>query len=390
MKWGIYFIGLAALVATSCHEADSNQITLADPSNFTQTIDNEPVALYTLFAKGAQNQEEALSKKAIIVQITNYGGRIVSLLAPDKTGKYADVALGYNSLDEYINNTGERYLGPIIGRYGNRIANGQFAIDDMVFTIPQNNNGQCLHGGIVGFDKSPWKVVHVDNNSLTLSLLSPDGTDGFPGNIQTEVRFSLGNDNDLHICYTATTDKTTVLNLTDHVFFNLAGEGSGTILNHILQLNASHFTPVSDVLIPTGEVANVFGSPFDFRTPTRIGERIDNEDPQLKNGKGYDHNWVLDRHSDKEAELAVVLTEPTSGRVLEVFTDQPGIQFYSGNFFSGTAKGKSGKPLAYREGLALETQKFPDSPNQPQFPSTRLEPGETYTHTCIYQFSTTD
>ena len=244
-----------------------------------------------------------------------------------------------------------------------------------------------MHGGIKGLDMVVWDVDSVAKNLIRFSYLAPDGQDGFPGNLKINVEYSLTDDNEFKITYKATTDKPTVINLSNHAFFNLKGESNGTITDNELTIYASHTTPIDSVLIPTGEIASVENTPFDFRKPKTIGERIEENNPQLKNGKGYDHNWVLDRKSNNEVELAAELFEPRSGRLLQVYTDQPGLQFYSGNFFDGKTNGKFGNPIKFREALALETQKFPDSPNQPNFPSTRLDPGQTYTQTCIYKFS---
>lgn len=372
---------------TGCANDTQEVVTLADAASFAATIDGQDVQLYTIYSKGARNLKQAIRKKAIIVQICNYGARIVSVFTPDKNGHYDNVSLGYASLDHYLNNNGERYLGPIVGRYGNRIAKGQFVLDSTLYSLPVNNNGQCLHGGLIGVDSVPWEVVEVSENKIVMTLLSPDGSDGFPGNVQIRVQYYAGSSNDLQIYYKATTDKPTVLNLTNHAFFNLHGEGQGTILDHTMMINADAIIPIDSVLIPQGPPMPVEGTPFDFRIPTVIGQRINRDHPQLINGKGYDHTWVLTRKSNAPAvALAVRVTEPVSGRTLEVRTDQPGVQFYSGNFFDGKGIGASGKPIGLREGLALETQCFPDSPNRPDFPSTRLDPGQIYTHNCIYTF----
>lgn len=360
----------------ACGGNKKSEFTLLDPSAFETKLDDKPIALYTLD-----------SGNGLTVQVTNYGLRVVSIWTPDRDGNYADVAIGYENIDRYLNNKGERFMGCIVGRYANRIAKGQFELDGTTYQLPINNNGQTLHGGLRGLDMLAWDVQEVTSNSIRFSYISPDGDEGFPGNLTLDVKYTLTPDNGLKMEYTATTDKPTVVNLSNHSFFNLKGDGGGTITDHILTINAGKTTPVDSVLIPTGELAPVDGTPFDFRTPTAIGERINADDTQLKNGLGYDHNWALDRKSAGDVELAVTLYEPVSGRVMEVYTDQPGVQFYSGNFFNGTGSSKSGKPIGYREALALETQKFPDSPNHPHFPSTRLNPGEVYKQTCIYKFS---
>jgi aldose 1-epimerase len=351
-------------------------LSLLDKAAFETTIDEKQTSLYTLN-----------SGNGVIAQVTNFGARVVSVWTPDRDGKYEDIAVGYENIGRYINNTGERFLGCVVGRYANRIAKGQFMIDGTVYQLPVNNNGQTLHGGLKGLDMVVWNVDTVSDNEIKFSYSSPDGDDGFPGNLEIEMTYSLTPQNEFRISYRAITDKRTVINLSNHAFFNLKGEANGTITDHILTINASYITPVDSVLIPTGEIAPVDGTSFDFRKATAIGARINDDNQQLKNGLGYDHNWALD-NCDGLMALAARLYEPTSGRVLEVWTDQPGIQFYSGNFFDGTYNGKSGKPIAFREALALETQKFPDSPNHPDFPSTVLNPGDVYTHTCIYKFLT--
>ena len=373
-KTAILFGALCCLAACG---TKTDKPALLDASAFSTEVDNKPVALYTLE-----------SGNGLYMQVTNLGGRVVSLFAPDKTGKYEDVVLGFNNIDSYLHNPGERYLGPVVGRYANRIARGQFMLDGVTYQLPLNNNGQTLHGGLTGLDMVAWNVDEVTDNEIKMSYVSPDGTDGFPGNLTVRMTYTLTPQNEFKIHYEATTDKPTVVNLSHHGLFNLKGEGNGTILDHVVTLNASHITPVDSVLIPTGEIAPVEGTPFDFRTPHAIGERIDADNQQLKNARGYDHNWVVDRKTANEVEWIATVEEPASGRVMEVWSDQPGVQFYTGNFFDGKVTGKYGRTQNFREALALETQKFPDSPNHPNFPSTRLNPGETYTQTCIYKFYT--
>jgi len=367
----IFIFGL-----TLCLFACNKPLPLLEKSAFETKIGEEKISLYTL-----------KSVNGLVLQMTNFGARVVSIWAPDRNGKFEDVAIGYENIDKYINNTGERFLGCVVGRYANRIAKGQFVLDSVTYQLPINNNGQTLHGGLKGLDMVVWNVDAVSENRIDMSYISNEGEDGFPGTIKINMTYDLTPDNEFKITYKAITDRPTVINLSNHTFFNLKGEANGTITDNLLTINASYTTPVDSVLIPTGEIASVDGTPFDFRKETVIGERIDNDNTQLKNGLGYDHNWVIDRETTKSVELAATLYEPASGRVLEVWTDQPGIQFYSGNFFDGTSKGKYGKTIKFREALALETQKFPDSPNQPHFPSTCLNPGETYTQTCIYKFS---
>ena len=373
-KTAILFGALCCLAACG---TQSDKPALLDAAAFSTEVNNQPVALYTLE-----------SGNGLYMQVTNLGGRVVSLFAPDRNGQYEDLVLGFNNIDSYLHNPGERYLGPVVGRYANRIAKGQFTLDGVTYQLPVNNNGQTLHGGLTGLDMVVWNVDNVTDNSLEMSYTSPDGSDGFPGNLTLHMTYTLTPQNEFKIAYRATTDKPTVVNLSHHGLFNLKGEGNGTILDHVVTLNASHITPVDSVLIPTGEIAPVEGTPFDFRTPHAIGERIDADNQQLKNARGYDHNWVVDRKTANEVEWVATVEEPASGRVMEVWSDQPGVQFYTGNFFDGKVTGKYGRTQKFREALALETQMFPDSPNHPNFPSTRLNPGETYTQTCIYKFYT--
>ena len=375
MKSGIFFLLTMTLGLFSCID-NQQEIKLVDADNFTSSINGKNVNLYTL-----------KSKNGMTMQVTNYGGHVVSLWVPDKNGHFDDIVLGHNTLKEYIDYEGERFIGCVVGRYANRIANGQFYIDSIRYNIPQNNNGQSLHGGLKGLDQVIWDVDSVTPNKIYLSYTSPDGEEGYPGTLKLNMDYSLTDDNEFIIQYHATTDKPTVINLSHHGFFNLKGEGRGSINDHLLTIYADSITPVNNVLIPTGQLMAVEGTPFDFRKTTAIGKRVDTDNEQLKNANGYDHNWVLDRKSAYDIELAASVYEPSSGRYLEVFTDQPGLQFYGGNFFNGSGKGKYSPTIDYREALALETQKFPDSPNQPNFPSARLNPDETYRHTCIYKFS---
>lgn len=372
------FYGLMtlAMVALSSCGSGKSDLALVDSKNFDATVDNKKVALYTLEAEGGMT-----------MQVTNFGGHVVSLWVPDKDGVPGDVVLGHNTLKEYIDYEGERFIGCVVGRYANRIAKGQFTIDSITYNVPINNNGQSLHGGLKGLDQVVWDVDTVGKDMIRLSYLSPDGAEGYPGNLNIEMTYSLTPENEFKITYRAVTDKPTVVNLSHHGFFNLKGEGAGTINDHLLTINADSITPVDSVLIPTGALMAVEGTPFDFRKAMAIGERVNDVNEQLKNGNGYDHNWVLNRTSADDVELAATVYEPTTGRVLEVLTNQPGLQFYGGNFFDGNGVGKNGATFKYREALALETQKFPDGPNQPQFPSVRLNPGEEYNHICIYKFS---
>ena len=370
------FLGAMALclVLASC-AGKNDEIVLFPESDFNTEVDGKPVSVYTL------------KSGDVVMQVTNFGARVVSFWTPDRNGHYDDIVLGYNNIDNYINNPGERFLGAVVGPYANRIAGGTYSIGDETYNFPLNNNGQTLHGGLKGLDMVVWNVDSVDEDSIVLSYLHPDGQDGMPGNLNIVMTYTLTPENEFRVDYVAETDKATHVNISHHSFFNLKGEGNGTVTDNVMVINASHTTPVNEVLIPSGEVADVTGTPFDFREPHTIGERIEADDQQLKNGLGYDHNWVLDRKTPDQLEFAASVHEPASGRFLEVFTDQPAMQFYSGNFFDGSTTGKYGKALRFRESIALETQKYPDTPHHAHFPSTLLNPGEKYVHTCVYRFS---
>jgi aldose 1-epimerase len=328
--------------------------------------------------------------KGMSVSITNYGATIVAIKVPDRTGKVEDITLGFDSAKEY--EEGKAYFGATVGRYGNRIAHGTFMLDGKTYRLPKNNGDNTLHGGINGFNKKLWSVREIpsaDGPALQCTYMSPDGEEGFPGTLTATVVFTLYQDkNELRIDYSATTDKPTVVNLTNHSYFDLAGQNHGSILGETLQLNATRFTPVDSALIPTGELREVKNTPFDFTHPVAIGKRIDAADEQLKFGQGYDHNWVLDKpKGGTRAALAAIAHDPTSGRVLEVLTTEPGVQFYTGNFLDGTVKGKGGYEYPRRSAFCLETQHFPDSPNHPNFPSTTLLPGNEFRSTTIFRFS---
>jgi aldose 1-epimerase len=318
------------------------------------------------------------------VRIMTYGGTVVSIKAPDRNGKLADVALGHDTLEGYLQKSS--YFGPIVGRYANRIAQGTFELNGKQYTLARNNGENHLHGGIKGFDKVVWTATEIkrtDGAGLSLGYVSKDGEEGYPGNLSATVVYTLTGDNELKIEYGATTDKDTVVNLTNHTYFNLAG--SGSILQHVMMIHADQFTPVDAGQIPTGELRAVKGTPLDFTKPVAIGARIDQKDEQLILGKGYDHNWVLNGAAGTLRPAARV-TEPESGRVLEVYTTEPGVQFYTGNFLDGTIKGKGGQVYQQRYGFCLETQHFPDSPNKPKFPSTVLKPGQKYASTTVFKF----
>ncbi|HEX8891199.1 MAG TPA: aldose epimerase family protein [Pyrinomonadaceae bacterium] len=341
------------------------------------TVEGKEVSLYTL-----------TNRHGVEARIMNYGGILVSLKVPDRNNRLEDVVLGYDNLNDYTEgNAG--YLGALIGRYGNRIARGRFRLNGVEYTLATNNNENHLHGGVKGFDKVLWTARPLKTrggDALELTYLSRDGEEGYPGNLQVRVVYTLTDQNELRIDYNATTDKDTIVNLTHHSYFNLAGAGNGTILNHQLTINASRFTPVDATLIPTGELKSVKGTPFDFTQPTAIGARINDADEQLKRGNGYDHNWVLDGRPGMLRRVAEV-SEPTTGRVMGVWTTEPGIQLYTGNYLGEARPGKGGKPYKQHYGFALETQHFPDSPNEPKFPSTVLRRGATYRSTTIYKFS---
>jgi len=319
------------------------------------------------------------------VAITNYGGRIVSVIVPDRDGNFKDVVLGFDNIDDYT--ATDNNFGATIGRYGNRIAHGKINVDGVEYELPQNNFGHTLHGGPEGFDKKVFDAYQPDNQSLILTYLSEDGEAGFPGNLDVKVTMKLTDDNAIDINYEAQTDKETVVNLTNHSYFNLSGDANNSILNDLLMINADYFTPVDDTFMTTGEIAPVEGTPMDFRAATKIGERIDNYDyEQLKFGDGYDHNWVLNTGGDV-TQVAAKVYSPETGIQLEVYTDEPGLQVYTGNFLSGSDTGKYGAVYNKRNAICLETQKYPDSPNKTDWPSPILKPGETYTSRCIYKFT---
>ncbi|NIZ89572.1 aldose epimerase family protein [Kineococcus rubinsiae] len=340
---------------------------------------------------GTAVQRYTLRNGDTTVRILTYGGIVQSLEVPDEDGDVDNVVLGFSDLEGYVaNNNPGPYFGALIGRYGNRIAGGKFTLDGVEHQLPLNNGPNSLHGGTDSFDKQVWEATPVKGSrevSLKLRLVSPDGDQGYPGELTTEVTYTLARHRQLSVHYEATTDAPTVVNLTNHTYWNLAGEGSGTIEDHELEIDASRYTPVDSTLIPTGELAPVEGTPMDFRHATPIGERIREPFQQIVYGQGYDHNWVLDRRSEGDLEKAATVHDPDSGRTLEISTTEPGLQFYSGNFLDGTLVGTGGKVYRQGDGLALETQHFPDSPNQPDFPSTVLRPGETYDTTTVFKLS---
>ena len=362
---------VAGLVLGGCvkKSMEGKRTMAIKKESFGTTKDGQAVDLYTLTNNG------------VTAKITNYGGILTSLVVPDRNGKPGDIVLGYDTLDEYI--TDNPYFGALIGRYGNRIAKGKFTLDGTEYTLATNNNENHLHGGIQGYDKVVWDAEPYDLDdgvALKLTYLSKDGEEGYPGNLACTVVYSLTGDNELVIDYEATTDKATVINLTHHSYFNLGGHDSGEILDHELTLTADNYTPVDSGLIPTGEIATVAGTPMDFSSPTAIGDRIAQVDG------GYDHNWVLN-NTDGSLALAAKAYDPKTGRVMEISTTEPAIQFYAGNFLDGTQKGK-GAEYYKNNGFCLETQHYPDSPNQPDFPSVVLRPGENYTHKTVHKFYT--
>lgn len=346
--------------------------TLPDTAAFHDTTGSQPTALYLLKNGHAQ------------AAVTNYGARLVSLIVPDKNGIATDVVVGYDSIGPYLHNP-DTYFGAIVGRYGNRIAKGHFKLNGKEYTLATNDGPNSLHGGKKGFDAGIWTGKQLSDRSVQLYYLSTDGEEGYPGNLQVRVTYTLTDSNTLRIDYEARTDKATVLNLTNHAYYNLNGQGSGTINNHLLQINADSYTPVDSTLIPTGKIEPVAGTPFDFRQPTAIGARINDNSQQLKFGHGYDHNFVLNKSRDSLG-LAAVVQGDKSGIIMTIRTDQPGIQFYGGNFMKGTNTIKGGKKDDYRSAFCLETQHFPDSPNEPSFPSTELKPGQTYRSATTISF----
>lgn len=384
MKMTNKLIGLAALMAVigvtgcatrnCCAKKSGAACSMMSPMPFGSMPDGAPVKLYTL-----------RNKNGMVVRIMNYGGIIQSVMVPDKNGKLGDVVLGYDNVNEYLTNS--PYFGALIGRYGNRIAKGRFTLDGVSYQLATNNYPNSLHGGVRGFDKVIWQAqagCSDQGQTLELTYVSHDGEEGYPGQLKVTALYTLTDDNAIRLDYTATCDKDTILNLTQHSYFNLAGHGD--ILNHIVYINADKFTPVDSTLIPTGELKPVAGTPFDFRTPTAVGARINDNDEQLKFAGGYDQNWVIN-HPMGELGLDARVTEPTTGRVLEVSSTEPGLQFYTGNFLDGTMQGKGGWVYQFRNAFVMEPQHYPDSPNHDNFPSVVLHPGDTYHNTIVYRFS---
>ncbi len=347
---------------------------MINSKNFNTTIEGKSVDLFTL-----------KNKNGLITQITNYGGRVVNFLMPDKNNNVLDIVFGYETIEDYLNSR-ESYFGALIGRYGNRIANGTFTLNSENFNLTTNDGKNNLHGGVKGFHKVVWNARQIDIQTLELEYHSQDLEEGFPGNLDVKVIYTLTNNNELKIEYWAKTDKPTIVNLTNHSFFNLNGAGEGDVMSHIVQINANKYTPVNVDLIPTGELAFVEETPMDFRKPTKIGKHIKNNFVQLKYGGGYDHNWVLENWNGEVQKIATV-SSPKTEIKMEVFTNEPGVQFYTGNFLDGSEVGKNKKVYHHRGGLCLETQHYPNSPNQKNFPTVTLNPEDKYHSVCIYKFS---
>lgn len=367
------------LAFISCNNSEpsvfTNTVSNIDTNKFSEIVDGKQVELYTL-----------VGENGIGMKVTNFGARVVALCVPNAKGEPVDVVLGFDNLNDYQTTEPETFYGATIGRYGNRIANGRFEIDGQTYQLAQNNGINHLHGGPKGYFDVVWDAQQVSDSKIIFTYLSLDGEEGYPGNLDITMTYELTSDNEFTIEYTATTDKATVCNLTHHSFFNLNGEESKTINDHELTIHANYTTPVDAGLIPDGTITAVSGTPFDFTNPTIIGKNLNADNDQLRFGSGYDHNWVLNRN-DEGIMLAATLYSPNTGIQMDVLTDQPGLQFYGGNFLDGTTVGKSGKPYVFRSALCLETQHFPDSPNQPEFPTTILRPEDTYKHVCTYRFS---
>ena len=369
----------AIMALTSCKTNEAPKTTLSglDPQNFVSEYEGRPTALYTL--KNANGME---------VCVTNFGGRIVSIMAPDRNGDFKDVVLGFDSVQAYFPENNLSDFGASIGRYANRINQGKITIDGETIQLPQNNFGHCLHGGPTGWQYKVYTAEQPNDSTVVLTIDSPDGDNNFPGNVKAQVTYTLTADNAIDIAYKATTDKPTYINMTNHSYFNLNGDPTQPITNNILTVNASRYTPVDATYMTTGEILDVKDTPMDFKNAKEVGAQIEEVDfEQIKFGNGYDHNWVLDTNRD-DSQVAATLYSPTTGIQLEVLTDEPGIQVYTGNFLDGTVTGKKGITYQQRTGICLETQKYPDTPNKPEWPSALLNPGETYTSHCVFRFST--
>lgn len=378
----MFFVLAGTILFASCGTNSSETSNTAQPIDtaafskaYSKELNGKPTGIYFL-----TNANQAQ------VGITNYGGRVVSLVVPDKNGVPTDVVLGYDSLDHYLTKP-EAFFGALIGRYGNRIGGAKFKLDGKIYTLSANDGQNTLHGGPAGFHNQIWHAVQTSANTLELHYVSKDGEEGYPGNLSVKVTYTLTDNNELKIDYEAETDKTTVVNLTNHAYFNLNGQGDSTITDHLLQINASKYSAVDATLIPTGAPVDVAGTPFDFTTAKAVGKDINANDAQIKNGLGYDHNFVLDKADATAMTQAASVQSVVTGIKMDVFTTEPAIQFYSGNFLDGSLVGKQAKKYGYRSAFCLETQHYPDSPNQPEFPSTTLEPGKKYQTSTIYKFS---
>ncbi|MBR5661629.1 MAG: galactose mutarotase [Bacteroidales bacterium] len=373
----LFVICAAALMVLGCAEKGPKLTKSGlNPEDFAAERDGGVTALYTL-----------TNKSGMEVCITNFGGRIVSIMVPDKNGEYKDVVLGFDNIKDYFPENNQTDFGATIGRYANRIAQGKITVEGVEYQLPQNNYGHCLHGGPNGWQYKVAEVIEADGSHLKVKFDSPDGEANFPGHVTAFVTFTLTEDNAIDIKYEATTDKTTVINMTNHSYFNLAGDPANhCVEDDELYINASTFTPVDDTFMTTGEIVTVEGTPMDFRTAKLVGKDINADYDQLHNGKGYDHNWVLDTGCD-DTVLAAELYCPESGIVLKEYTNEPGVQIYAGNFLDGTVTGKKGIVYNFRHAICLETQKYPDTPNKPEWPSALLKPGETYTSHCVFAFS---
>ena len=379
MKKLLILIGAAALLASSSHKKEvALTSSVLNPDNFVDTFNDAPTALYTL--TNANGME---------VCITNFGGRIVSIMVPDRNGKLQDVVLGFDKIADYFPENNASDFGAAIGRYANRINQGRFTLDGTEYQLPQNNFQHCLHGGPTGWQYQVYECVEADATHVKLLRVSPDGDNNFPGEVKAYVTYTLTPDNKIDIAYEATTSAPTIINMTNHSYFNLSGDPNNPITDDLLCLNSTSFTPVDNTYMTTGEILPTENTPFDFRTLAVIGDRINADDEQIRNGNGYDHNWVLDTQGDI-TKLAGLLYSPASGITLKLYTDEPGVQVYTGNFLDGTVTGKKGIVYKQRSAICLETQHYPDSPNKPQWPSVVLRPGETYHSHCIYAFSVKD